>query len=316
MTTCHGHQSSSLKDYLTVARILQNKVSIIGRMNLSSTTFSKQTYYRLIALWVLCEAMLGGIIHALKIPVSGLIVGSAAVICISLIAYYAPGKGNIFRATIIVCIFKMILSPQAPILAYFAVFFQGVVGELLFRNKKFYKASCLLLGLIALLESGLQRIIVLTLVYGNNFWKVLNDFINNLSGQKSFTNYSLYIGLGYVVLHLLTGAVIGWWAGIIPERVSNWRDKYPHLPNGTERAEQIIPVRQGRRMWIKKSVLVIWIILTLLYLQSNFKIGDPILPTRLPLQILIRSIIIILAWYFLVGPILSFLLKEWLQTRK
>jgi hypothetical protein len=245
-----------------------------------------------------------------------LIVGSAAVICICLIAHYAPGKGNILRATIIVCIFKMILSPQAPLLAYFAVFFQGAVGGLLFRNKKFYKASCLLLGLIALLESGLQRIIVLTVVYGNNFWKVLNDFINNLSGQKSFTNYSLYLGIGYVVLHLLTGLVIGWWAGIIPERVSNWRDKYPHLPTGTEKAEQLNPVRQRRRMWIKKSVLIIWIILILLYLQSNFKIGDPILPTRLPMQILIRSIIIILAWYFLVGPILSLLLKKWLQTRK
>jgi hypothetical protein len=316
MTTCHGHQSSSLKDYLTVARILQIKVSIIGRMNFSPTTVSKQTYYRLIALWVLCEAMLGGIIHALKIPVSGLIVGSAAVICICLIAHYAPGRGNIFRATIIVCIFKMILSPQAPILAYFAVFFQGVVGELLFRNKKFYKASCLLLGLIALLESGLQRIIVLTVVYGNNFWKVLNDFINNLSGQKSFTNYSLYIGIGYVVLHLLTGVVVGWWAGIIPERVSNWRDKYPLPSTASEKVEQVIPVRQRRGTWVRKMVLIIWIILILLYLQSNFKIGDPILPARLPLQILIRSVIIILAWYFLVGPILSFLLKKWLQTRK
>jgi hypothetical protein len=54
----------------------------------------------------------------------------------------------------------------------------------------------------------------------------------------------------------------------------------------------------------------------LLYLQSNLKIGDPILPARLPLQILIRSIIIILAWYFLVSPLLSWLLKKWLQTRK
>ena len=59
-------------------------------------------FYRLIALWALSEAMLGGIIHGLRIPVSGLIVGSCAVICICLIAWYVPKKGSILKATIIV----------------------------------------------------------------------------------------------------------------------------------------------------------------------------------------------------------------------
>ena len=105
---------------------------------------NKQIYYRLIALWVLCEAMLGGIIHGLKIPVSGLFVGSSAVICICLIAWYVPQKGAIIKATIIVAIFKMMLSPQAPPPAYIAVFFQGLLGELLFfRNRIGYsKNSC------------------------------------------------------------------------------------------------------------------------------------------------------------------------------
>jgi hypothetical protein len=56
-------------------------------MNQQETTgIDKLIYYRLIALWVLCEAMLGGIIHGFKIPVSGLIVGSFAVVCNCLIA--------------------------------------------------------------------------------------------------------------------------------------------------------------------------------------------------------------------------------------
>jgi len=60
-------------------------------MNQQETAgLGKLIYYRLIALWVLCEAMPGGIIHGFKIPVSGLIVGSCAVICICLIACYVP----------------------------------------------------------------------------------------------------------------------------------------------------------------------------------------------------------------------------------
>ena len=70
-------------------------------------------YYRLVALWILCEAMVGGLIHGLRLPVSGLVVGGCAVLCISLIAWFHPAKGSILKATIIVAIFKFILSPQA-----------------------------------------------------------------------------------------------------------------------------------------------------------------------------------------------------------
>src|SRR5258705_13134205 len=124
--------SVSFKINLITVVLFCFKVNIIARLKLWAAIYDKQVYYRIITLWVLCEAMLGGVIHALKIPVSGLIVGSAAVICICLIAYYIPGKAVIIKATIIVAIFKMILSPQAPVLAYLAVFFQGGMGELLF----------------------------------------------------------------------------------------------------------------------------------------------------------------------------------------
>jgi len=57
-------------------------------------------------------------------------------------------------------------------------------------------------------------------------------------------------------------------------------------------------------------------ILLLLYLQSYFKIGNTILPPRLPIRILIRSVLIILTWYFLIGPLISLLLKKWLSKRQ
>jgi hypothetical protein len=50
---------------------------------------------------------------------------------------YSP-KGSYYKSTIIVGIFKMMLSPQAPPPAYIAVFFQGLMGELLFWKKRFF----------------------------------------------------------------------------------------------------------------------------------------------------------------------------------
>jgi len=103
-------------------------------------------YYRLIALWILCEALLGSIIFTFRIPVSGLVIGSCAVTCIALIGWYHPSKGSILKATIIVAIFKMMLTPQALPTAYIAVFFQGLMGELLFWNRKNYKLACITFG--------------------------------------------------------------------------------------------------------------------------------------------------------------------------
>ena len=221
---------------------------------------NKQVYYRLIALWVLCEAMLGGIIHGFKIPVSGLVVGSCAIVCICLIAWYVPTKGAIIKATIIVAVFKMMLSPQAPPPAYIAVFFQGLLGELLFWNKRYFKLSCILLAVLGLLESGLQRILVLTIVYGNDLWKVINNFINGLTKQKVTTNYSLWIGVAYVALHFITGIVVGWWASLLPRQIEKWRNekKYNII---LKDAAPFSPIIKKKRQRLKTGLLIIWFLL-------------------------------------------------------
>ncbi len=280
------------------------------------STNSQSTYYRLIALWVLCEAMLGGIIHGFKIPVSGLVVGSCAIVCICLIAWYVPNKGAIIKATIIVAIFKMMLSPQAPPPAYIAVFFQGLMGELLFWNRRFFKLSCILLAILGLLESGLQRILVLTIVYGNDLWKVINNFINGLTKQKTTTNYSLWIGGGYVFLHLITGLLVGWWASMLPKRIKKWSKEEKYNMVVMEGTGIVLPAKLKKRKRLKAGLFIIWLLLIALYVQSYFKIGTPLLPSHISLKILLRSIIIILGWIFIIGPLLKQLLHWWLKKKQ
>lgn len=273
-------------------------------------------YYRLIALWVLCEAMLGGIIHGFRIPVSGLMVGSCAVICICLIAWYTPKKGCIIKATIIVAIFKMMLSPQAPLPAYIAVFFQGLLGELLFHKRRWYALSCVLLAVLSLLESGLQRILVLTIVYGNDLWKVINDFINGLVKQKETTNYSLWIGAVYTGLHVITGLFVGWWVSQLPAKAERWSADKSNIVQVNEHTSILQPGQKRKRRRLKKGLFVIWILLIAMYLQSCLKIGEPLLPSHISLKILLRSFIIVLGWVFLVGPLLTQLLHTWLKKKQ
>lgn len=277
---------------------------------------SRAVYYRLIALWVLNEALLGGIIHGFRIPISGLVVGSAAVICICLIAWYVPEKGAILKATIVVAIFKMMLSPQAPLPAYIAVLFQGFLGELLFNSRKYYRFFCVLFAILALLESAIQRVLVLTVIYSNDIWEAINKFINGLTKQDTPTNYSLLIVASYIGVHLITGALIGWWASVLPSQIKSWsgdnRYKVDPAPDQPSR----LAARSQKKKRIKWGLLVIWVILIGLYVQSYYNIGTPVLPANSVLKIILRSFIILMAWYFVVGPLLHKALLKWLTKKK
>ena len=280
-----------------------------------ATLPSTVIYHRLIALWVLCEAMLGAIIFTFRIPVSGLLIGSCAITCITLMGWFVPVKGAILKATIIVAIFKMMLSPQAPPAAYLAVFFQGLLGEALFWNRKYFRLMCLVLAVLSLLESAVQRIIVMTITYGYDIWTAVNLFLNKLTGENQPTDYSYFIISGYILLHLAAGIALGVWTGLLPQRIRNmeqFQQQYPAVPvsNGP-----LIAQRNKKRR-IRYVFFVIWILLLGLYIQSFFTIGNPLLPPGMAWRIIIRSVIIILTWYFLVSPVLKQLLHKWLEKKK
>ena len=281
-------------------------------------SLDKQVYYRLIALWVLCEGFLGGIIHGLKIPVSGLLVGSGAIICICLIAYYVPAKGAIIKATIIVAIFKMMLSPHSPPPAYIAVFFQGLLGQLLFINLKFYRVSCVILGVLSMVESAVQRILVLVILYGTEFWVAIDQYISRLTSQATVTNYTSILAGGYILLHAVVGLFIGWFAGHLAVRSEKWTSTYKYLIEDVQQSSDLkmtnIPTK--RKRILKLSLFAIWIVLIIIFLQSVSEIGNPILPANVAVQILLRSILIVLTWYFFVGPLVMLLMKRWLEKQK
>ncbi len=97
------------------------------RQNLNAIT-------RLTALWAFNESGLGGLMFALKIPLTGFFVGGFAVLLIGLIAWYAQRDyRQVLKATVLVLIIKATVSPHAPLPAYLAVAFQGVAGALIYR---------------------------------------------------------------------------------------------------------------------------------------------------------------------------------------
>ena len=158
-------------------------------------------FYKITALWVICEAFAGGIMHSVKIPFTGMFISSLSVICIVLIAWYTSAK-YILKATLLVIIFKFTLSPHSPPTAYVAVGFQGLMGYLLFLNKRYFTAAAILLGALALVESALQRILVLIILYGKDFWQALDAYVFKLTGSKDLNQISYWIALVYIIINI------------------------------------------------------------------------------------------------------------------
>lgn len=255
--------------------------------------------------------------HAAKLPFTGLIVSSLAITCIILIAYYVPSKHSILKATVIVAIFKLMLSPYSPPTAYIAVFFQGMMGQLLFSSRRYFNFAAIILAVLALVESAIQRILVLVIVYGNNFWKAVNEFIRKLINEKNTTNYSLIIAVSYILLHAVIGVFVGIYAARLAKRSVSWKNRYPSYITGKEQTVSPIVTRTNKkRKRLKLIFTITWIGLLALYIQSYIYPTHAIIPANIIVNILLRSFMIVLSWFLIVAPLLMMLIRRLLSTQR
>lgn len=163
---------------------------------------------RLTALWAFTESGLGGIMHALQIPFTGLLVGGMAIIMISLIAEISNHNfKQILRSAIIVLIVKAMVSPHTPFPAYIAVSFQAVLGFTLFSLLRLNFFSIALLSSIAMLESAIQKLLILTLFFGKSLWTALDEMVAFLASQfgEVILNGSYRVVSVYLLIYFAGG---------------------------------------------------------------------------------------------------------------
>jgi len=276
----------------------------------------KELYYRLTALWVVCEAFAGGIMHSVKLPFSGMMVSALAVFCITLIAWFVPQKGAILKATIVVAVFKLMLSPYTPPTAYIAVFFQGLMGQLLLRRKNVFLLRCILFAFLALVESGIQRLLVLVILYGQGFWSSLDQYIQKVTGAKSITSYSTWIAALYVTVHAVMGILVGIAAAKLVRNAGKWVHEGDSLLIDLHNGDAIAPQPKPARKKIKVLFIICWLLLMAMLLQSIFFPGQSVLPKSDALQIIIRALLLLLSWHLLLSPLIMKGLKWMLSKQK
>ena len=274
---------------------------------------------RITALWAFSEALLGGILHALQIPFAGLVLSAFAVICMAALAVSDYQRGKILKATLLVIIVKAMLSPHTPIAAYFAVFLQGLFGELIFLIGIPYFISCVSLGVFALLQSAFQKLIILTIVFGMDFWKAMDEFLNSVITQFGLEkfSYSLYVVVIFVLLHFIAGIFTGIFAGRLPRTLKNSEKEFHNLrfeiPDSFNHAAAAKPKKK------KFSKPLFWFLFLLLAFglyQAYSENSMIALIESKALKLLIRALLVIIFWYFFLAPLLLKIFHKWLSKQR
>lgn len=273
---------------------------------------------RLTALWAFGESGLGGIMHALQIPFTGLVVGGLAVILISLIAEISANNyKKILKSAVIVLIVKALISPHTPFPAYIAVGFQALLGYGLFSLFSINLFSILLLSIMAMLESAIQKLLILTLFFGESFWKATDDLMAFIAKQFgiSSTNGSLWIIGVYLLIYIAGGFIIAWMAYKTIRGTAVEKDSYT-LDTGiilnTEIFKDDVPKRKSsyHKLWLM-ILLLVALSVVLFVFAADTKQGWLAVAKTIS-----WSMSVILIWFMLIGPLLTRLIQKLLHKKE
>jgi hypothetical protein len=273
---------------------------------------------RLTALWALNECGLGGILHAFNSPFTGLLVGSMAMVCITFICSLAQHKWRtVMTSLIIVLIIKALVSPHSSPTAYVAVAFQGVTGALIYRTIPNLLVGSLFFFTLGLLESAMQRLIMLTVIFGKALWEAINIWGKNVAEKWDLiipvTSSQLLIYL-YLSIHLVVGLLMGWitWRAVKAVR-KRWGDaRYQLQLDADDRKDFTRGNGKRRRRWMR-YVMLLLILLMIPLAYSQVVSSENAIKTGL--ITLLRVSIILILWFVFVAPLFIRLLQSFLKKK-
>ena len=86
-----------------------------------------------------------------------------------------------------------------------------------------------------------------------DLWQAINTFINGITGQTTFTNYSYFFVIGYLLIHVMVGGVVGLWVGRLPQKIHSWATLHKDYlltneVNDTNKLEMLSPPKRKKKL--------------------------------------------------------------------
>ena len=264
---------------------------------------NKSIIDKLTALWALNESGLGGFLHVFNTPFTGLIVGGIAILLISLIATHAKTLGpTLIKALSIVLLVKLSVSPHSPVTAYIAVSFQAFLGMLLYSLFSVNRFTVVLLGVVTFLESALQKLLTLTIIYGQSLWDAVAIYTAWVSDKLAFLQLAISsktLIVAFITFYACAGIIVGFLIVRVMKLVQTVEVSQLNL-NPT-----VLNVTSMKKKTAARSnkVVLFWVITLVIIILPLFFFNSEFGGLKQGLYIIARSFLILVLWYKILGPI-------------
>ena len=244
-----------------------------------------------------------------------MVLAAIAIICIILIGSIDPNA--ILRALLLVAIVKFTMSPQTPLTAYIAVGFQGLTGFLILRPKFLFLLKCIIFGALAMIQTSLQKAIVLTIVFGSQFWNAINKLIDSLLkdfGIKDY-NYSYIVLSIYVGIHVIAGIIAGIYAYRFSKKLKLTTKNGAQEPNILSE-NKIAGFLQKKKKKHFGMIPVILGLFAILYALKYLNLFESYPLQSEILNVVVRGALILLIWNFFFSPLFTSFMFKWLTKKR
>jgi hypothetical protein len=269
-------------------------------MDLISETKTDSLRIRLILLWALVEISLGGFLHMFRIPLTGISVGSIAILTVFLIARASETYKEVLQAFITVAGLKLFFSPQASPFSYLAMFVQTLcmlplIGH--YRNPGKWLITSLIL--LASLYSPLQKMLILWLTLGNELLVGMVEWLHGIHPISHLSEGIWWVPItAWIMIHLIAGVIISvfairWKTGF---NIDNHLSEKWTLFNQQEQSRPLT-MRNPRRT----NVLVV-----LFFLVTIPVLILPLLNHDSWVLMIIRPLVLFGIWFIVIRPIIRF----------
>lgn len=174
------------------------------------------------ALWGVVEIGLGSVLHAIKIPLTGLALTTIGLLVALIGRLFVPKRGSTFFIGVIATVLKLFSIGNIVIGPMIGILTEALVAELILDIfPKPTRLAFILAVAGGALWTLIQPFVTGLLIFGRNFlsiWLDTLDLGSRLFGLSS--QAVLWIVLALVILHLAVGAVSGWLAWNLGHLVS------------------------------------------------------------------------------------------------
>jgi hypothetical protein len=279
---------------------------------LTNNTLGANVFIRITTLWAVFESFLGGLLHALHYPFTGLVLGFLASVCLTTLAINGYQRGQLIKSTLVVIAVKFMCAPHTPPMAYLAVFMQGAFAEAIFYSRLFVRVAAFSLPVFCIVYSGMQKLLVLTIFLGNNFWLSLNQFMVQIAKKFNYSqtsSYVYYVVVGYLGVHVTAGLVAGYFNIKLVHSFNKRSTLITPLPTAGKNGFIATTPKKSNK---KKYIIVVGTILLLLAVQFLPALKN-VLPKNAIILLLIRVFLVFIIWQFILLQVVQKLLQRWFR---